>query len=110
MFVRQYAVDHGRDGLRFALRGHPYEGVTSVPASTLRHDVNSVSSFNPTRGGSFGSRTASYTVSTASAANNAAAAGLYSAPERRFSFVKAIEGSPNATAPPYSYGPGHPEH
>lgn len=110
MFVRQYAVEHGRDGLRFALRGHPYDGATVVPASTLHHNVNSTSSVNPTRMGSFGSRTTSYTVSTAGAANNAAASGHYSTGERRFSFVKPIEGSPNATAPPYSYGQELPEH
>lgn len=111
MFVRQYAVEHGREGLRFALRGHPYEGTAPATASTLRRNVNSTSSINPTRTGSFGSRTTSYTVTTSGAANNAAAAGPYnSAPERRFSFVKPIEGPPGATAPPYSYGPGHPEH
>lgn len=115
MFVRQYAVEHGRDGLRFALRGHPYEGAVATTASTLHRDVNSTSSINPTRNGIFGSRTTSYCVSTSGAgtsgaANNTAAARLYSSPEHRFSFVKPIEGTPSATAPPYSYGQGHPEH
>lgn len=109
MFVRQYAVEHGREGLRFALRGHFCEGATPAGVSTLHRNVNSNSSIHPTRTGSFGSRTTSHNVTTSGAANNAAAAGPYSAPERQFSFVKPIEG-PNATAPPYSCGPGHPEH
>jgi len=110
MFVRQYAVEYGREGLRYALRSHPYEGAAAATASSLRHDVNSTSSINPTRNSTFGSRTTSYTVSTSGAANNAAAAALYSAPERRYSFVKSIEGPTRATAPPYSYDQGHPEH
>ena len=109
MFVRQYAVQHGREGLRFALRGHPYEAQPSATTATLPRAVNSTSSINPTRNGSFGSRTTSYSVTTSSATNNAAA-GPYSGPERRFSFAKSIDGPPGATAPPYSYGPAHPEH
>ena len=92
-FVREYTVLYGREGLRQALRGHPYDSTRG--------------SFSGTAAASAAPSTSSLTTMRATNRCNSypGTEGQYSS-NHRFTMVKAAEPS----APPYFPGQVLPEH
>lgn len=92
-FVREYTVLHGREGLRQALRGHPYDGARGTFSGTASASAApSTSSLATMRGTG---RCNSFPGTEGRFSNNP-----------RFTMVKAVEPS----APPYFPGQALPEH